>query len=86
MSSGTTLQLGNGGTTGTFNGGLAFDQSAGNLAFNRSDNVTLASVLMGTGLINKLGSNVLTLAGNSTFSGNIAVNAGTLKSGRRRAE
>ena len=31
VAAGTTLQLGNGGVTGTFNGGLSFDHSAGSL-------------------------------------------------------
>ena len=78
VASGSTLQLGNGGTTGTFNGGLAFSQSAGNLVFNRSDNVTYSGALTGTGSLNQLGSGNLTLTGLNTYTGATAVSAGTL--------
>ena len=82
VNAGSTLNVGDGGTTGILSANV---DNNGTVNVNRSDNVTIASVLMGTGLINKLGSNVLTLAGNSTFSGNISVRAGTLKSGDRKS-
>jgi len=78
VSSGTTLQLGNGGTTGTFNGGLSFDQPTGNLAFNRSDNVTYSGVLSGTGSLTQAGTGSLTLTGANTYTGATTVSAGTL--------
>ena len=81
VAAGSTLQLGNGGTTGTFNGGLAFNQSAGNLAFNRSDNVTYSGVLSGTGSLTQAGVGNLTLTGANTYTGSTTVSAGTLTLG-----
>ena len=78
VASGTTLQLGNGGTTGTFNGGLSFNQSAGNLAFNRSDNINYTGVLSGTGSLTQAGTGNLTLTGANTYTGVTTVSAGTL--------
>ncbi|MCX6917716.1 MAG: autotransporter-associated beta strand repeat-containing protein [Verrucomicrobia bacterium] len=78
VASGTTLQLGNVGTTGTFNGGLSFNQSAGNLAFNRSDNINYTGVLSGTGSLTQAGTGNLTLTGANTYTGTTTVSAGTL--------
>lgn len=77
-----------GGTTGG-NGGMVETSSHNNLqAFgavdasapkgNRSDNITFASVLNGTGGVSQLGSGTLTLSANNTFTGNLKILAGTL--------
>jgi len=78
VASGTTLQLGNGGTTGTFNGGLAFNQSAGSLVFKRSDNITYSGILAGSGALNQAGTGNLTLSGLNSYSGGTTVSSGTL--------
>ena len=79
VASGSTLQLGNGGATGTFNGGLAFNlSSAGRLAFKRSDNITYSGVLSGTGSLAQAGTGNLTLTGTNTYTGGTTVSAGTL--------
>lgn len=79
---GASLTIGDGGTNGSLNISNVFAVvNNGNLSFNRSDNVTFNAPITGSGALNKFGSNVLTLAGNSTFTGNITVNAGTLKAG-----
>ena len=79
VASGSTLQLGNGGVTGTFNGGLAFNlSSAGRLAFKRSDNITYSGVLSGTGSLAQAGTGNLTLTGTNTYSGGTTVSAGRL--------
>ena len=79
LASGSTLQLGNGGVTGTFNGGLAFNlSSAGRLAFKRSDNITYSGVLSGTGSLAQAGTGNLTLTGTNTYSGGTTVSAGRL--------
>ncbi len=73
-----TLQLGNGGTTGTINGGLSFDASKGAFIFNRSNDINFGGVLSGTATLTKRGNNTLTLSGqNSMASG--SVEAGTLR-------
>ncbi|MDG4718042.1 MULTISPECIES: autotransporter outer membrane beta-barrel domain-containing protein [Thalassospira] len=72
-----TLQIGNGGTTGALGGNFNVT-SLGTLAFNRSDNVTYASVISGAGNVTKLGAGTLTLTGTNTYSGATTVSAGTL--------
>jgi outer membrane autotransporter protein len=73
-----TLQLGNGGTTGSILGNVA---NAGTLAFNRSDTVTFAGVISGTGGVRQDGSGVTILSGANTYSGPTSVNAGILRAG-----
>nr|MBX2824183.1 autotransporter domain-containing protein [Gammaproteobacteria bacterium] len=70
-----TLQIGNGGTTGSIAGNIT---NNGTLAVNRSDDLTFANIVSGTGGLNKLGGNVLTLTGANTYTGATNVNAGTL--------
>jgi autotransporter-associated beta strand protein len=70
-----TLQIGNGGTSGTLPGVLV-DNSV--VVFDRSDPVSLP-MFSGTGSLIQAGSGTLTLTGVvNSFSGLIAVNAGTL--------
>ncbi|HDF2330307.1 TPA: autotransporter outer membrane beta-barrel domain-containing protein [Morganella morganii] len=70
-----TLQIGNGGTTGSVNGNIIND---GILAFNRSDEMTYNGQISGSGSLSKTGDNALTLTGNSTYTGGTSVNGGTL--------
>ncbi|WP_264873467.1 autotransporter-associated beta strand repeat-containing protein, partial [Saccharibacter floricola] len=74
-----TLQLGNGGTSGSIASQAITDN--GTLAVNRSDNVTLNQAISGSGALNQNGSGTTTLTGNSTYSGPTAINAGTLQLG-----
>ncbi|MBR0666409.1 autotransporter outer membrane beta-barrel domain-containing protein, partial [Roseomonas hellenica] len=73
-----TLQLGNGGTTGSILGNVA---NAGTLAFNRSDTVTFAGVVSGTGGVRQDGTGTTVLTGANTYSGRTQVNAGILRAG-----
>ncbi|RQR24950.1 autotransporter domain-containing protein, partial [Burkholderia sp. Bp9143] len=75
IAAGGTLQLGNGGTSGSVAGNVVDN---GALIFNQSANVTLASVLSGTGSLTQAGSGQLTLTGTNTLSGPTTVAAGTL--------
>lgn len=71
-----TLQIGNGGTTGSILGDVA---NAGTLAFNRSDAYTFGGLITGIGAIRQIGSGMTTLtADNSGFAGTTSVEAGTL--------
>jgi len=70
-----TLQIGNGGTTGSVAGNITDNAT---LAFNRSDALTYSGVVSGTGALTKLGSGNLTLSGANTYSGGTTVSAGTL--------
>ncbi|HEY0117037.1 MAG TPA: autotransporter domain-containing protein, partial [Allosphingosinicella sp.] len=70
-----TLQIGNGGTTGSISGNVVDN---GTLAFNRSDAVTFAGTVSGTGSLRKQGPGTLTLSGASTYAGGTTVESGTL--------
>ena len=73
---GVTLQIGNGGTSGSIAGSVADN---GNLAFNRSDTVTFSGIVSGTGTLNQNGLGTLILTGSSTYTGPTAVAVGTLQ-------
>jgi len=70
---GGTLQIGNGGTSGSILGDIT---NNGFVLFNRSDVYTYAGAISGTGGMTQTGSGTLILTGNSTYSGNTTVSAG----------
>ena len=76
ISTGTLLQIGNGGTSGSVVGNVTDN---GNLVFNRSDAVTFLGIISGTGTLNQKGPGTLILSGTSTYTGATAVSAGTLQ-------
>jgi len=61
-----TLQIGNGGTTGSIIGNITNNSA---LTFNRSDALTFGGAISGTGSLTKLGAGTLTLSGANTYSG-----------------
>ena len=69
-----TIQVGNGGTSGTLAGNIA---DFGSLVFNRSDASVSSSLISGPGSFTQAGSGVLTVLGNSTFYGGARINPGT---------
>ncbi len=72
-----TLQIGNGGTTGTLGSGNVTDN--GSLIFNRSDNAyTYAGVISSTGTLIQNGPGTITLSGANSYTGGTTVSAGTL--------
>jgi autotransporter-associated beta strand protein len=71
---GGTVQVGNGGTTGTLGAGAVIDN--GTLAINRSDAVSVTNGITGTGSIGSLGVGNLTLAGTVNVGGNVTGGAG----------
>ncbi|MBT1158020.1 autotransporter-associated beta strand repeat-containing protein [Aminobacter anthyllidis] len=71
-----TLQLGNGGTSGSVLGTI--NNYNGTVAVNRSDTYTLANNINGNGGFSQRGTGKTILTGANTFSGGISVNAGTL--------
>jgi autotransporter-associated beta strand protein len=73
-----TLQLGNGGTTGSIIGDVA---DSGTLAFDRSDTVVFAGTISGGGTLEQDGSGTLVLTGTNTVSGITTINSGTLQLG-----
>ncbi len=70
-----TLQLGNGGTTGSILGDVLND---GALIFNRSNSYTFDGVISGIGSVIQNGTGTTVLTAINTYSGPTTVNAGTL--------
>ncbi len=77
--SGGILQIGNGSTTGILGGGPVIDN--GTLVFNRSDALTVANFISGSGALTQAGSGTTTLTSNNTYSGPTTIAAGTLQVG-----
>ena len=73
-----TLQIGNGGTSGSITGDVS---NNGTLVFNRSDAVTYAGAVSGTGTLTKAGAGTLTLTGTNTYTGGTSISSGTLQIG-----
>ncbi|MCE9630444.1 MAG: autotransporter-associated beta strand repeat-containing protein [Planctomycetia bacterium] len=74
-----TLQVGNGGTAGSLGSGAIANSGA--LVFSRSDSVTVASGISGTGSLTQSGSGSLILTGANTYSGTTTVSSGALQVG-----
>ena len=72
---GATLQLGNNTSTGSIVGDVVDN---GTLAFNRSDTLTYAGKIYGTGGVTQAGSGTTVLSGSNTYSGATNINAGVL--------
>jgi fibronectin-binding autotransporter adhesin len=77
-----TLQIGDGGTTGSLSTSSALTNNA-TLTFNRSNTLTqgtdFASVISGTGALTQAGSGTLVLSGTNTYGGATTVSTGTLE-------
>jgi outer membrane autotransporter protein len=74
-----TLQVGNGGTSGSLGSGTVNNNAA--LVFNRSDSVVVSNAISGVGSLTQAGSGTLTVVGNNTYSGSTVISAGTLQVG-----
>ena len=74
-----TLQVGNGGTTGTLGTGGVTNNSA--LVYNRSNSIADNNNISGSGTVTQAGSGILTLSGANTYTGGTWINAGTLNVG-----
>lgn len=71
-----TMQLGNGGTTGSINNGNILNNGA--LVFNRSNAMTFAGVVSGSGTVLQAGGGTTTLTGANSYAGITSVSSGTL--------
>jgi outer membrane autotransporter protein len=76
--SGGTLQIGNGGNTGSLFGLVSNNAT---LAFDRSDTVTFQTLISGDGAVKQIGTGTLVLTGNDTYSGGTTIAQGTLMLG-----
>ncbi|MBM7060771.1 autotransporter outer membrane beta-barrel domain-containing protein [Pseudomonas sp. UL073] len=70
-----TLQLGNGGTTGSIVGNVT---NNGTLAFKRSNTMTVGGAISGSGAVQQLGTGTTMLTGTNTYTGGTAIHNGTL--------
>jgi fibronectin-binding autotransporter adhesin len=70
-----TLQLGNGGTTGSITGDVT---NNGVFAINRSNTYTFGGVISGSGAFQQLGSGTTILTGTNTYNGSTTISGGTL--------
>ncbi|MES2710733.1 MAG: autotransporter outer membrane beta-barrel domain-containing protein [Pseudomonadota bacterium] len=82
IGTGTRLQLGAGGGTGSIVGNVA---NAGTLAFNRADTVVFNGVISGPGSVEQSGTGTTVMGAASTYSGTTRVTAGTLRAGAASA-
>ncbi|MGA0563747.1 autotransporter domain-containing protein [Ancylobacter sp. VNQ12] len=73
--SGGTLQIGDGGTTGTLAGDVVNDAA---LSFNRSDTYSFGGTISGSGTLSQIGGGTTVLTGSNTYSGGTSLAAGTL--------
>ncbi|WP_395737164.1 beta strand repeat-containing protein [Prosthecobacter sp.] len=74
------LQLGSGtggGSSGSIDGTSSITNNA-TLSFNRSNTLTMAAAITGTGVVNQIGAGITNLSGANTYGGGTNVNAGTL--------
>lgn len=74
-----TLQVGNGGTTGTLGSGAVTNNAS--LVFNRSNAYIVSNAISGTGSVTQAGSGTTILTGNNTYNGATSINSGTLQVG-----
>ena len=72
-----TLQLGNGGLSGSLPGGSAVTNN-GTLLLNRGGSFNLGNQISGSGGVSKMASGVATLTGDNSYAGPTTVTAGTL--------
>ena len=73
-----TFQIGCGSVSGSIAGNVA---DSGIVAFNRSDTVTLGSVISGAGAVVQVGPGTLVLTATNTLSGTTTISGGTLQIG-----
>jgi autotransporter-associated beta strand protein len=73
-----TLQIGDGGTTGSVASNITNNDA---LRFNRSNDLTYSGNISGSGTLTKLGTGTLTLSGSNSYTGGTTVSAGALQIG-----
>ncbi|TRZ67405.1 MAG: hypothetical protein D4R98_04230, partial [Comamonadaceae bacterium] len=76
-----TLQIGNGGATGTLGSGSVTNNAALVLNRDASSDLTVSAVISGTGTLTQAGVGKSILTGANTYTGATTVNAGTLSLG-----
>jgi autotransporter-associated beta strand protein len=74
-----TLQVGAGATVGTLGTGAVVNNAT--LAFNRTDTLTVANTISGSGGVTQAGTGATVLTATNAYTGATSVNAGTLRAG-----
>jgi fibronectin-binding autotransporter adhesin len=74
-----TLQVGAGATVGALGTGAVINNAT--LAFNRTDTLTVANTISGSGGVTQAGTGATVLTATNAYTGATAVNAGTLRAG-----
>jgi len=77
-SSGGILHVGVGGTSGSIASNLVLSSASTEVAFNRSDDVTYAGSISGSGIVNQRGAGKTTLSGSNSFTGGLNITSGVL--------
>jgi autotransporter-associated beta strand protein len=78
INAGSTLQIGNSGASGSIVGNVV---NTGTLVFNRTDSLTYAGTISGTGGISQIGSGTTILSGINTYNRITTITSGTLQIG-----
>lgn len=76
-----TLEIGSGGATGSLGSGDIVNDAS--LVFNRSNDITIANAISGTGIVTKLGAAVLSIITDNSHTGGTIISNGTLFVGRQ---
>ncbi|WP_165357412.1 autotransporter-associated beta strand repeat-containing protein, partial [Sphingosinicella sp. CPCC 101087] len=76
-----TLFIGNGGTTGSITSNTVNVTGLGALGFDRSDTVTYAGTIQGSGGVTQAGTGTTILTGDNLYSGGTTISAGILQLG-----
>ncbi len=85
VAAGATLQIGNGGSTGTLFSTQGINNN-GSVVFNRSDTAgAFLGIIAGTGSVTQAGSGTYSLNGTNTYTGATLVNSGILQAGNTSA-
>ena len=71
-----TLQIGAGATTGSLGAGNVTDNSA--LVFDRTDTITVANAITGSGSVSQIGSGTLALATSNNYAGPTVISSGVV--------
>ena len=82
VDTGTTLQIGTGGTQGSISGDVV---NNGTLSFNRSGSVGVGGAVSGNGSLVKIGTGTLTLSGINAYTGGTQLLAGRIDVGSNSA-
>jgi fibronectin-binding autotransporter adhesin len=75
---GGILHVGVGGTSGSIASSLVLSSASTEVVFNRSDDITYAGNISGSGIVNKRGSGRTALSGSNTFTGGLNITSGVL--------